>query len=610
MKNICTIPIRVYIIIAIFTLTALLSAGMPLSASSLEYAKFSPGNDQVYAESAPIADFIGDLQRFYTSLKGPQAANEIMIIGATMRSKIGINLFDTAQLSAAGVNTGLPIGLSLEKMDFFIKKPVSPAGIPPAQKELPGQWSVFIPARDSGLLYRNMKLLFEKTAKPAGIGQSEVPGQADAVKEISSGTLFRVTDGDFFVARGARFVVVTGTRERALSSIIHNRGALSGTRTFNIFREHMKQHFKSKKPTLLSYGSGNTSGTDYIKSLFPSPNAEARENPIAKEIRENIVCEAGMWRLDENGLVINSDVLYPGGFFQDTEKLLPLLLNAGKKILSADYYAGTPAVYAAMNMNVRGLMNILDKFMPGEMAKFNAANGLFIAETGKDIRKNLIEHLTGNATLLLTRLPEFNDSLLPEKWEMTVHAGLESGKGSDIDGLLEAMSAAERKKGDGSVQYEKMTISGKKSWSITTTTKVKKRMEPGRQNQPEGAMEQPVELKKTTAYILLGDDEAVLSYNRDYLARMADRKFDKSSTPLAERLIGLSPAEHRSTTFAMYIKADALVDFVKTTPVMLFAAPFMPFFQNMDDITIDSRREGDSIRGTLKLRLKKGAGYH
>ena len=44
--------------------------------------------------------------------------------------------------------------------------------------------------------------------------------------------------------------------------------------------------------------------------------------------------------------------------------------------------------------------------------------------------------------------------------------------------------------------------------------------------------------------------------------------------------MGVSAADLDRTTLLMYVRVDAVIDFVKTSPFILFAGPVMPYIQN------------------------------
>lgn len=114
----------------------------------------------------------------------------------------------------------------------------------------------------------------------------------------------------------------------------------------------------------------------------------------------------------------------------------------------------------------------------------------------------------------------------------------------------------------------------------------------------------------TTTYLYFGSDEAVMSFNKKYLDGMIPKKFERVAQPLATRLMGVGAADLERTSLLMYVRVDAVIDLVKTSPLILFIAPAMPYLQNMSDVSIISKHEGDVIYSTFNLKLKEGAAFH
>ena len=514
-------------------------------AAQFEYAGFVSADDRVYIETAPLGRFMGDVKKFYGALRGPQAANELLMLGNAMRAKMGINLMDPAHLNAAGVSADRPLALAFEKIDAFSRK--TPA-VPAAGKQAiasPDQWTMFMPARDSAALYKNLKLLFEKTKKPAAAGTIAQQQQqaGPAVKEITRGKLFQVNQGDLFVGKAGRFVVLASSKKRALASLREAARPLSKSVEFIAFKRHVAAKYGNGNATMLSYVNNRGLGAAYLNQLFPAGQGNTRvPNPIIAESRENLLGESGVWVFDEKGLRIHNDSLYAPGFLADTAKVLPLLINNPRISMNGDRSGNNPAAYASISLSVNGLMRVMEKLQPENMKKFNVMNQQFKAGTGKDLRKDLFENATGSVSMLLAKLPDFNSSQAPDKWDLSIHMGYRPDKRGDIAGIFGIIADAERKRG-GDTKYAKETIGGEEVWSITTT---KKAPQPARgaastQYQGNPNMDQQQQQQQqagagtvtTTTYLHFGPDEAVISFNRMFLEAMLPKKFERAREPLA-----------------------------------------------------------------------------
>jgi hypothetical protein len=221
--------------------------------------------------------------------------------------------------------------------------------------------------------------------------------------------------------------------------------------------------------------------------------------------------------------------------------------------------------------------------------------------------------------MLLAKLPDFNNSQAVDKWDMSIHVGYRPEKRGDIAGIFGIIADAERKRG-GDTKYAKETIGGQEVWSITTTKQVKQPARGAASTQFQGTTnmdqqqqqqnQQTVATVTTTTYLHFAPDEAVISFNRLFLESILQKKFERAREPLATRLMGVSAADLDRTTLLMYVRVDAVIDFLKTSPFILFAGPVMPYIQNMSDISITAKHEGDVLYSTFNLKLKEGAGFH
>jgi hypothetical protein len=592
------------------------------AAAQFEYAGFVSADDRVYIETAPLGRFMGDVKKFYSALRGQQSANELLMLGNAMRAKMGINPMDPAHLNAAGVSADRPLALAFENINAFSrKKPAVPASGKQAIVS-PDQWTMFMPARDSAALYKNLKLLFEKVKKPAA--QGGIPQQQQqagpAVKEITRGRLFQMSDGSLFVGRGGSFVVMASSKKRALSSLKEAARPLSKSGEFIAFTQHVSSKYGNGNATMLSYVNNKGMGAAYLNQFLSAGQGKAAvQNPIIAESRENLLGESGVWMMDDRGMRIHNDSLYAPGFLADVTKMLPVLINNPRVSMNGDHYGNIPAAYGSISLSVNGLMKVIETIQPENMQKFNMMNQQFKAGTGKDLRKDLFENATGSVSMLLAKLPDFNNSQAVDKWDMSIHVGYRPEKRGDIAGIFGIIADAERKRG-GDTKYAKETIGGQEVWSITTTKQVKQPARGAASTQFQGTTnmdqqqqqqnQQTVATVTTTTYLHFAPDEAVISFNRLFLESILQKKFERAREPLATRLMGVSAADLDRTTLLMYVRVDAVIDFLKTSPFILFAGPVMPYIQNMSDISITAKHEGDVLYSTFNLKLKEGAGFH
>ncbi|MBP7584192.1 MAG: hypothetical protein KBA61_09180 [Spirochaetes bacterium] len=609
------------------------------AAARFEYAPFVPADDRIYVETAPLSGFMGDVKKFYAALRGPQAENEIMLLGNALRAKIGINPMDPDHLNAAGVQADRPLGMAFEKIDALSKKAVPAINAPKAQ-DTPGEWTVFLPSRNSATLYKNLKLLFEKRkAEPPRGAASQQQQEGPPVRELVRGSLFQVGEGKMFVGKGGSFVVLASSKKRAVISVKKSRRPLAEIDEFLAFKKHISSRYKDTGATMLSYVNNKGIGAAYLNQILSGDKGKgAAENPIVAESRQNLLCEAGVWMMDAAGLRVHNDSLYAQGYLSDMEKVLPLILNNRRTGVSADHYGKIPAAYANLNFSVNGLMRIIEKLQPDAMRSFDSMNQQFKSGTGKDLRADLIESATGNISLLMTKLPDFNDSQAIEKWDMSIHLGYRPEKRADISAIFGIIADSETKRG-GDTRYEKQKIGGEDVWAITTVKQVKqpvrdrmpKNQDPWNQqnqqqlqnqqqqqqqdqqqaqDQQQNQQQVPPATVSTTTYLHLGTDEAVLSFSKKYLEVMLPKKFERIGEPIATRLMGVGPRDLDRTYLLAYLRVDAVIEFLKTSPFIFFAAPVMPYIQNMSDISVASKHEGDVIYSTFNLKLKEGAGFH
>ncbi len=575
-----------------------------LSAQTFNAALYTSAEDRIFIESAPIEQLSGIIKKSYSALRGDQAMSEMMVLGNMLQSKTGFNPFDPDQMSKAGIQPKKAFAISFKNISNpVMQQPKSPNV--PAKSE-PNPWTMFIPARDASLLYTNLKTAFSKP-EPAKLGQPQPP--APVIREIQQGKLFTVEKSNIYVARGKEFVAISNEQSRALASLAKQKQNLSQQKEFTIYRTHIARFYEKNVPAFTFYVNNKGLQEDYFSTFLGIAGKLPTENPLLAESNAQLVVSAGAVFITPEGLVMHSDALYNQGYLSNMSKLYPQLLNNPRIPTQADFCADSTAAYASFNFNIAAFKKLMEAISPDAMQKLYLENQLLKSQKNTDLIGDIFDNATGSITLISPRLPGFQEIGALEKWDLSIHIGFKPEKRELVSRTFSNFLSLLGPSSPNS-KFEKISHAGKEFWSITTKTIVQKPLTPstpsgidkGNAN-PAPSHQFTTEEKISVTYLFFADSEAVISFNKDILTTIIEKKMDVSATQFPERMMGIKSEHLRNTNIVFYVRGDALINIIKDSPLMVFIAPAMPMLSKIHSLSFISRHEEDIIFTEFRLKF-------
>lgn len=575
-----------------------------LSAQSFNAALYISADDKIFIESAPLEQLSGIIKKAYSALRGQEAMSEMMVLGNVFQSKTGFNPFDPDQLAKAGIQTKKPFSISFATISNpWKKQPTVPKS---SVKNDPNPWTMFLPARDASLLYKNLKTAFSKPA-PAKLGQAPPP--APVIREIQQGKLFTVEKSDIYVARGKEFVTISNDQQRALASLSKQKQNLSQRKEFTVYRKHVARFYEKNIPAFTFYVNNKGIQEDYFSRFLGLAEKLPSGNPLLAESNAELITSAGAVFITPEGIIMHSDSLYNQGYLTNTGKLYPQLLNNPRIPTQADFCNDSTAAYAFFNFNVAAFKKLMEAINPEAMQKIYLSNQLLKSQKNTDLIGDIFDNATGSVTLMASSFPSYQNIQDLENWNLSIHIGFKPDKRDAITRTFSDYLAFIGPSSPNS-SFEKTRHAGKEFWRITTKQIVQKPLPPSSPSMPDKGEANPAppaqfttEEKTSITYVYFADSEAVISFNKGILETIIEKKADVSSTQFPERMMGMKPEHLRNTNIGFYMRGDALINVIKDSPLMVFIAPAMPMLSKIHSFSFISRHEEDIIFTEFRLKL-------
>ena len=107
-------------------------------------------------------------------------------------------------------------------------------------------------------------------------------------------------------------------------------------------------------------------------------------------------------------------------------------------------------------------------------------------------------------------------------------------------------------------------------------------------------------LKTESLFVYIGKDEVILTTSRSYLAKA----LIKSSETVLQRLFKLSISELDNTNSVFYLNIETIVRYLNNSSLAAVLRGYLPIFQNMKNINIQSYTSRNVISTEFNLKLK------
>jgi len=381
----------------------------------------------VYVEGAPLQEGLGSLHTLVASVAGEGVWS---LMAAQFEQKMGANLLDVAKLQEIGIDTNTAWGLAINMKI-------------PAENDAKPEFAMIIPVQQNTKFYEFLKAKITAD-ESANLKELEAGKLLSFGTENDMGYLLRTDDA---VLLGNKLDLV-----KAMKGRVSN--AIAAARYYKGMRSHLMGRNGNKLPLVAFYVNPkmivNTlkMQNDFMLQLQRDLNegdttaTKVDENaPFLAEIRDNLQSSGG-------GLVVANDRVsfyfayqYKEGYFADTAKIYPRILQVDTAPLTSDTLAKTPVNYALMKLNVAAIIDLLKSMSP----TFTKQYGEFVAKTqtklGIDFEQQVLATLRNNFNFQVATVPSETKMKDFVSWDINGSFGITQGS---ADGWLRLFKSLEK----------------------------------------------------------------------------------------------------------------------------------------------------------------------
>lgn len=581
------------------TVVALFFAAVyPLAAGDFKPADYAPADDSVYIETGSYYQVMNNLKSFYTKLRGKQASQEWKMLGMQSKEELGFDLTDFHEFTSnTGIDIHSPVGISI-KLGKATMRDLKPGSAPPVNNnDIPDDEQVLfiIPAVDGDRLYRFIKAMPEKDRQNMS---PDMKNMAPKVTEIVPGKLMKIDDGSAaFVANAGSHVIVGTTKERVENSVKAIANPVSAQAHYN----KLKSSFLKKRPAkehMVMIAIHPSLFKEMLESATTVPGMSTPGNQSAKikqyidELYANLDGMGGFWSMDKVSTAFNFSYVYKPGYVESADGYFSKLLIKNAKMLSLDYFAQNPMLYMMGRMNVSELWTLIKSVDPQVENEINTEFSEFKTESGIDIEQDIINALYGNLTIIVSSIPDERKMKDPGEWPAYLSAGIKQGKEKNIKrvlGIVVAKAKEKKRPGQPGLEANITDFSGGTLYTFVYPM-AGPEGRPGANNEPQTG----------SFYVLVKSGEVIMTTNRSNLITASN----KGRNTVLERVLKVDRAKINELTGIVYLNVQDVVDHVRKSRMGLLAAPYIPYVQNIDQLTITSIVEGNTASSELEIKLK------
>ncbi|MBS0618898.1 MAG: hypothetical protein JSR44_11965 [Spirochaetes bacterium] len=392
----------------------------------------------VYVEGSPLQDGLGSLHTLVSTVAGEGVWS---LMAAQFEQKMGANLLDVAKLQEIGIDANTAWGLAVNMKI-------------PAEADAKPEFTMIIPTQQNSKFYDYLKAKINED-------ESMKPKEIEPGKLLSFGTendmgyLLRTDDA---VLLGNKLDMVKSMKGRVSS-------AIASAQYYKSMRAHLMALNGNKLPLVAFYVNPkmivNTlkMQNDFMLQLQRELNdgdtaaTKADENaPFLAEIRDNLQSSGG-------GLVVANDRVsfyfayqYKEGYFTDTSKIYPRILQVDTAPLTSDTLAKTPVNYALMKLNVAAIIDLLKSMSPIFTKKY----GEFVAKAQSklniDFEQQVLATLRNNFNFQVATVPSETKMKDFATWDINGSFGITQGS---ADGWLRLFKSLEKYRKKAETKFDK-----------------------------------------------------------------------------------------------------------------------------------------------------------
>jgi len=463
----------------------ILSLNLPLIAVhniySLNVSDFAGIDSGGYIEFNKWSSIVSDLKSLtYSLYPAEEASKEWRKLHSRIRSATGINILNLEILKNNGFNTEEHFGIVFNSVS-------------PEKNDTQYLFTLYIPVTD-----QEQSFIFLKEILLSMDYQHS--------KNIEP-QILETENSDYFIYKGRRTLYCKKFADYLIITNAENQLTMEPPVSGQLFRDHensiLMEHYSpknipDKNSSYLFKSYLNPRVVKYYLKKFslPIPMKKA----LYKEAVDNsLLCYYSI-SLSNQSIHSTLYYLFDKDYLGNDENLFPPMLKTSNEFSLLDERSGNPVFYTKMRMDIKFILNMVKEQYPESYKSLQDIFKSLFSNNEKDIRNNFLHIFDNDLSIFIESVPNLPDLYKLYLWNIAISFKYDMENKEYLTYQMNRLLELSRKNPNITVTYSSSANS--ELWQIKTFRS---------STPPEAKEEKSVDLAEINLYVLLVNNEAIIS---------------------------------------------------------------------------------------------------
>jgi len=448
---------------------------------SLNVSDFAGINSGGYIEINKWSSIVSDLKSLTYSLYPAEEANrEWRKLHSRIRSATGINILNLEILKNNGFNTEEPFGIVFHSVS-------------PVKGEAPYIFTLYIPVTD-----QEQSFIFLKEILLSLDYQHS--------KNIEP-QIIETENSDYFIYKGRRTLYCKKFSDYLIITNGENQMAMEHTISGQLFRDHenalQMEHYSpknipDKNSSYLFKSYLNPRVVKYYLKKFSLP-IPLKKALYKEAIDNSLLCYYSI-SLSNQSIHSTLYYLFDKDYLGNDENLFPPMLKTSNEFSLLDERSGNPVFYTKLRMDLKSILNMVKEQYPESYKSLQDIFKSLFSNNEKDIRNNFLHIFDNDLSIFIESVPNLPNLYKLYLWNIAISFKYDMENREYLTYQMNRLLELSRKNPNITVTYSSSANS--ELWQIKTYRN---------STPPEAKEEKSVDLAEINLYVLLVNNEAIIS---------------------------------------------------------------------------------------------------